>query len=318
MSQNTQDNVITFLKRSRADRFDITWYGGEPLLAWDIIKSITQRLIQQNIDFSAGMITNAYEFDNKKISELDKLRIKDIQITIDGLKDTHNKKRPHRDGSGTFDRIIENIKKLMDNWQGFINIRVNVDKNNIEEYISLSKYLTSLPFFDKKRIRIHPGIITDFTKDCSNSSSCLLNNSQVAEFMFRAYQKHNINDFDFYPEKMYESCTATSLNDYVIDAFGDLYKCWCNVGDKEKSVGNINDSSKLNFKLISRFLSELEPFDDPKCKDCFFLPLCNGGCPYINYQNRFEGKKINNCCLWKEDIKKFLEFTYEKKLSDKV
>ena len=35
-----------------------------------------------------------------------------IKITLDGDKDTHNRMRPLRGGQGTFDRIIENIRRV--------------------------------------------------------------------------------------------------------------------------------------------------------------------------------------------------------------
>ena len=35
-----------------------------------------------------------------------------IKITLDGDRDTHNRMRPLRGGQGTFDRIIENIRKV--------------------------------------------------------------------------------------------------------------------------------------------------------------------------------------------------------------
>lgn len=34
-------------------------------------------------------------------------------------------------------------------------------------------------------------------------------------------------------------CGAISLNNYVIDPLGDLYKCWNEIGRKEKAVGNV-------------------------------------------------------------------------------
>ena len=48
MSEQVQDDVVALagrlLKAAKADRLSVTWFGGEPLLAPDIIASLSERL----------------------------------------------------------------------------------------------------------------------------------------------------------------------------------------------------------------------------------------------------------------------------------
>lgn len=69
----------------------------------------------------------------------------------------------------------------------------------------------------------------------------------------------------------------------------DLYKCWNDIGEISKAVGNINfgENSLQSTKLISEY-SSCDFFEDPKCKECKLLPVCMGGCPH----SRVEGKTI--------------------------
>ena len=41
------------------------------------------------------------------------------------------------------------------------------------------------------------------------------------------------------------------------------------------------------------------PVDDSACINCFLLPVCSGGCPYVRLQNEYEGEKISTCTLIK-------------------
>ena len=38
--------------------------------------------------------------------------LKGVKITLDGDRETHNRMRPLRGGQGTFDRIIENMRRV--------------------------------------------------------------------------------------------------------------------------------------------------------------------------------------------------------------
>lgn len=45
MSDETENSVIDFIKRHNdAEKLNITWFGGEPLLAFERIKSLTQKI----------------------------------------------------------------------------------------------------------------------------------------------------------------------------------------------------------------------------------------------------------------------------------
>lgn len=73
------------------------WYGGEPLLAWDTICSLSERIIkiadENNCKYAAGIVTNGYLFDEDKILKLKELKIKTVQITLDGPPKVHSRRK---------------------------------------------------------------------------------------------------------------------------------------------------------------------------------------------------------------------------------
>ena len=72
-----------------------------------------------------------------------------MKVTLDGDRDTHNKMRPLRGGQGTFDRIIENIRKVA----GKVRIAVggNFDADSVESYPALLDFLKEQDFARQAR-----------------------------------------------------------------------------------------------------------------------------------------------------------------------
>ena len=115
-------------------RIHITWYGGEPLMAFDIIKELMEE-VYQNFDkkyVSSGAVSNGYLLTENIVSDLKSLNINRIQITIDGPPEIHNTRRCLPSGDDTFYVILNNLKKALELYPELhVSIRVNVDKSNI-------------------------------------------------------------------------------------------------------------------------------------------------------------------------------------------
>ena len=59
MSEEVQDKVLSFAQGfPSVKELFVTWYGGEPLLALDVIDRLTSRLRTLKLPLSAGMVTN--------------------------------------------------------------------------------------------------------------------------------------------------------------------------------------------------------------------------------------------------------------------
>ena len=102
-------------KHQHSSRRDtITLYGGEPLMleTLPIIEYIVEKGLARGYGFAA--ITNGVDLHNY-VHVLGPKKIDFLQITLDGPKEIHNKKRigPRHKG-GTYDRILENMKLALE------------------------------------------------------------------------------------------------------------------------------------------------------------------------------------------------------------
>lgn len=141
MSDQVEEEVISFVKRHEAAKtLKVVWFGGEPLLAFSRMRSLTQKFLDLGLKYEAGIITNGYLLTDRVVKHLDDLCIKSIQVTIDGMKEVHNSRRCLRTGHPTFDRIIENIKYVHDICPNIkLNVRVNIDHTNERDFLELYK-----------------------------------------------------------------------------------------------------------------------------------------------------------------------------------
>lgn len=105
MSDETEENVVRFVKGYKPKNISVTWFGGEPLLEFNRIKSLTNKLKALNVGYNASMITNGYLLTKEKANEFENLSINRVQITLDGVRDSHDCRRFLKGGKPTFDTI---------------------------------------------------------------------------------------------------------------------------------------------------------------------------------------------------------------------
>ncbi|WP_416197617.1 MAG: hypothetical protein ACFWUA_08455 [Sporanaerobacter sp.] len=104
MPKDVQDKIVEFVKQQTkyVESINIGWYGGEPLLAFDVVKDISERVMnickEKDIMYSSFIVTNGYKLTKDISADLERLHINSAQITLDGTEDTHNKRCPLKGG----------------------------------------------------------------------------------------------------------------------------------------------------------------------------------------------------------------------------
>ena len=320
MNNDTIEKLISFIKgHDNVQIIDLTWYGGEPLLGFHIIQKILDKLEHEiNIPIrNHTMITNGYLLTNEIIEFFSKKKLTRIQITLDGIEETHNQTRKLKGSNqATYKRIVENIGKVIEQWpETEISIRVNIEAANIDDFIIAYKNLIEL--YGKDRLNINPGLIrrdnnegTNF--DCGNQ---LKYQGQLLDIKLK-----DIGVYDRgYPKHIDNGCTANCLNSYIIGPSGEIYKCWNDVGNTSRIIGYIDKEELSNKDLFVKYMSDLSCFEDEKCKDCLFFPICSGGCTWYRYRNKYENGKFDICAIQKDNdmLKKYLLAHYHHLLQKK-
>lgn len=286
MSQDTADLVVDFISSSitpNKKTLNIDFYGGEPLLSVELIKYISEKLkdfSMDNLDFSFTLVTNGTLLTKKTAQELATLGLTGAKITLDGHKDNHDKYRPFKSGTGSFDTIIQNIKEAFE----FVKIGIggNFNIDNFKTFPILLDYLINEGLTSDKisNIKFDPIMKThneqspaDF-KDvgCESINEPWLIEAGFLlreEILKRGYNTHKMNP---------APCMIDVQDDIVVNYDGSIYKCPALIGNKKFKVGSLSTGIK-DYKKSHN----LDNWKTDECINCEYLPLCFGGCRYMKY-----------------------------------
>lgn len=325
MSSVIMDNIVKYVSNKKElKKIQLTWFGGEPLMAINQIEQFYDKFKHLITDktFNSNIITTAYHVDEETVRILKKVGVTSMQITLDGLKETHNSIKNFVGSGDVFEKIMQNIEYLNDNFPELhIVIRVNLTKENSNEYIPLINMLRDR-FKGRKKINPAPAFVLDkgLSAGTDKNNTILFNHKERSEFILNLYNKGCNSHFIRYPSRFFNECAIRNDMAISFDPDGYAYKCWEIIGNRKFSIGKLNDDgvlSDINSKMLNRQLFGADPIDDPICQKCKYLPICNGGCPIHRIQNEFEGKNNNTCSYYKGYIEEFLKIHIARKNKEK-
>lgn len=302
MSDKVIDKLIAFVRGyEQLRKLHVMWYGGEPLMAFPVIKKIVMKIKKElpDIQFSQSIVTNGYLLSEEVIAFMHEHAFRDIQISLDGTEEHHNKTRClKKSGKGTFSIIIENLKKLVEAMppEFKVSLRINISKDNEDDFAEMYTKLKQM--FPHKNVNPYPGYIRVPSRSerrmCYNSFC----GKDVYYFQRRMAQKGI--PMPFYPQKQGKGCMVSHNDALLIGPTGDVFKCWDDINDPIMKVGHIADKSLTNPTLICQYQLECSAYDDPHCKECLLFPVCEGGCTRLRYMNKYMGKHFDVCSYLKD------------------
>ena len=290
------DAIIQFAagRLEQLGKLHVTWFGGEPLLDKDFIFETSTALIDlansRKASYSASMVSNGYYLDNETAINLQKYKVKSIQVTFDGSQQDHDKIRRHLmplsdRRIGSFFEIVKNLLFASNFLE--ITIRVNVTRINVGGINILIDELASAGLAEKvKGIYFHPV----FNYKTSNPKA----NYQPKEgvhFSIQDYAEVEVEYLAYAVERgfripdplkpNYSGCGAVQKNSFIIDSNGEIKKCNNDIGKPGTAFTSLYTSDITD-------TSNLTPWDDyrpeanPGCGSCSFLPVCYSHCPHRN------------------------------------
>ena len=309
MSHAVVRDVIAYIrKRSQGiERMEVQWYGGEPLLALDIIEEISHGILGQETNstfkYESMVITNGYLLDSTTVDRLIDLKISAVQVTLDGPLRIHDSKRPLKNGRSSYQTILENIKYASSRMS--VGVRVNIDKHFKPEWISeLVSELQAAGVHNK--IWMHFGQIEASESSCSNISEACYSSKDYSRAETEYYKLLLNEGFHIQklPSPVGAFCMAQQTSGVLIDPDGDFYSCFKVVGDKSRTIGNV--ASDINYQSPEfQRLFRFDPFETEECRECSILPICMGGCPARRCNQSIDSESL--CDSWKYNLEPMLE-----------
>lgn len=304
MTIDTANALISYIDKllRENDALEIEWFGGEPLLNIDIIDYITVKLLEicseKNCTYHASMISNG-SLVTKELAQTmkNKWKISSIQITLDGYDEFYNRAKNYYNAEKyNFFNVINSIKFLAEN-EIFVSVRMNYDTSNYESLIKLIEFL-HIELKDYKRIGYYLYPIWDALNE---SDSNAFHTETQADYnlikLFDLLVDYGMNAVINVARLKYRKhqCKSCNKHSCAILADGKIVKCSETFNQVLGDVWNgIIDKEHYDFWVSTTL--------DDKCKNCVYLPICQGGCKssYFTKMSQCFAYKpiINDILIW--------------------
>jgi uncharacterized protein len=277
-------------------RRPITLFGGEPLLRGnrDLIDHIMARA-REGGTRTVSVVTNATDLDAYE-DLLGPDGLYELQITLDGTPEEHDKRRIYADGSGSFERIAGNISLALSR-ESYVQVRLNVDRDNIGQLPVLARIFTDKGWTEQPNFAAYATPISpsnDKTDRARTFSSWEMNQALDAlreqdPVMIAIEPKDE--SIRIRARSVFQSGEVTSLQPvfcsahtgmYVIDRFGDLYACWERTGNPKVRIGRITPESTVELDEANSSMWRTRTVtSNPVCQQCRYALFCGGGCAVL-------------------------------------
>ncbi|MDE3153901.1 MAG: radical SAM protein [Acidobacteriota bacterium] len=288
-----------------SSRMSMTFFGGEPLLNMPVVYYLAERVWRatqaRGVELFIGIITNGLLLTPEIVDRLVPYGLGSVKITLDGDRAMHDKMRPLRGGQGTFDRIVNNLKRIA----GKVPIAIggNFDMESAETYPALLDFLKEQSFADSiAKITFKPiirtkaepekpkGFLPLMAVDASGKpiggSTCMTSAGGggsacdtcnfVDEKMSFLREETKQRGFPTIDGVHMGPCEIHRRHAYTVGPEGSLYACPGFTGELGQAVGHIHGLREARHVATADRFDHLAAWKN--CGDCSFIPVCAGGC----------------------------------------
>jgi len=246
-----------------------------------------------------NIITNGLLLTPEVVDRMAPFGLSGVKITLDGDRDTHNRMRPLRGGQGTFDRILENMRRVAGKCR--LSIGGNFDETSVDSYPALLQFLADQEFAGQLvKVNFKPIIRAEAPKPkgfipltpvgssnkplngtCMTSAgaghgstcdSCDVLDDKMS-FLREETKRHGFKPHDGVHNG---PCHVHMAHAHTIGPDGSLYPCPGFTGQLATSTGHIDDRVESIRESARERFERLSPWKE--CGDCAFIPVCAGGC----------------------------------------
>ncbi|MBO7448746.1 MAG: 4Fe-4S cluster-binding domain-containing protein [Clostridiales bacterium] len=315
LTKDQVDAIFMSLKDKEV-KDPIQLFGGEPLTRETV--EIVDHIISKGkeIGRSFKATTNAHDL-NYFFQYLGKDMINTLQITVDGPKRIHDKRRISLDKTSSFDRIMENIKYVVrEKKDVHIDLRINVDDTNIDHVEELLIYLENEGILPSGQVNPYISKVSGEDNHIANESeinrksrilskkypylspdiniSSIMNNLDLAIELGLPLQRHCAY------------CAMLSLKTLVFAPDEKIYACSEEIEKDGHDIGRYNKNGEILWNdKVRKYYADHKLIKNEQCISCRYALLCTGGCfKQAEAENR--GYSLRHCILYQENYPRLL------------
>lgn len=279
-----------FFKDNTSQQIIVTFYGGEPLLAPQVIyKTIDYINKHYTTSFIKKIVTNG-TLITPEIADFLHIQGFDVSVSLDGNSEAHNKFRKYKNGKGTFQDVVKGVE-LLRKFNNSIKILMTVGSFNYKE---LPIHVRTLLDTEPTLIALNlPRALQEHTNGIEEDLDMGFLIEQYKKCVDMCYDAHipegHMADIIFgflRDEVQYHPCHGCGKQ-IALAPNGMIGPCQAYLGTLKnfQDMGNFQSINDLRSDSIFRRWEHISMFNCSKCRDCYLLPVCPGDCPY-DWENR--------------------------------
>ena len=282
MDNAAMDGIVNYVTRILREhpgikRFHVTWFGGEPLLDFNKLITMSDKFIsicsKLDIQYRSVIITNGILLTTERVVQLKDHGINAAQITLDGSPE--DCARLKKGSISAFSDLMNRLPQIAKHLN--IRIRLNTCVENQEGVIRAFNTLTELGSEMPYNL-VYFSRIEDYSNDMSGCTvmKMPLFNEMIAECHKEAIARGvSWRKLSRFPKRRKAYCGSMQKLSHTVGPRGEIYVCEHCIGANEHVIGNVFNGT-LNDEKRNRFI--YKPLMK-KCEGCNLLPMCLGGCP---------------------------------------
>lgn len=311
-----KDAVDYFVSSTDEKKLSICFFGGEPLLNFELIKKIVEYTNEmQDRQFSYSMTTNA-TLITPEIEEFIKKYRFYITVSMDGTKTTNDANRYYANRKGAYDDINSKTVNLRNN----ITVRATVAPPNLDVYENMKHIIEDLKY------RSVAWAEADNLLSEEDYQSALDSTIKLYDFLEKKIKEGDVKEVKKYHsfintlskfdhDGIRSKGCGSGTNMMAVDIDGKIYPCHRFVGLKDSVLGDVSSNEMGNEDFYSKV--DLEKFE--KCDTCLAHSICGGGCINENYYaNGYINEPSDKHCKFKvKTVDRLLELYIRMSEEDK-
>lgn len=277
---------------SKDDCNHISFFGGEPLLNFSLIKRINSYLKQNRLKVIYSMTTNGTIMCDEIKNFIDQ-NFLNLQISLDGPKAINDRQR-FGCSESVHDRVVRTIDRLNSRSYPITVISI-VTKRCTNKLTEIVEYINSLniDFIDIRPVKDVPpeseffleeeDYLTYINELANIHASNITKLATGENVKLISYISFILMLMITKTRWIYRCAAGRGL--ITITADGDVYPCTEYIGSKEFHMGNVNDDDfpGEGFKRLQEMFCKVNVYNSPDCNACWARFLCGGVCHWQSY-----------------------------------
>ena len=282
------------------DKAKFSFFGGEPLLQFELIKEITEYVLEKaaakNLEVNLSIATNGTLINDEVLDFLEKYKFR-VELSLDGDELSHNLNRPMRDGGNSYKSVVKNIPALQKR-AGHLAVVGVISPQTVDYIAQNAKHV-----MDDLKVKSYL-MVADYTAPWTERDlSKVLDQFLILEDWYLAKSRNGDN---FYFSAFDAHIAAHIKGGFKPGDFCDVGRKICAVGEDGRIFPCVRFAGKpekaanyvlghvdtgFNWRKCSEISAEnLKPRD--QCSECSLDGRCITYCPCLNWDTTGSMSKI--------------------------